>query len=337
MGKYRIGIIGMGRMGVTHSCILKTDPRVEVTCLADTSRLVRNVFQKHLGIRPYKSFHELLNAETPDAVIVCTPPHLHRAVTEEALEAGSHAFVEKPFTASERDAAALVDGFGATKLVNQVGYVNRFNDVFRAARRMIKGGVIGDVKECHSTMLSGTVIRPVKAAGWRAGRSTGGGAIFEMASHAIDLMHFLVGAFDRVKNVKKRSIFSAQVEDAVDADLASERGVAGSITINWSDLESRKPTNRIDVIGSRGEITANQHGMRIRVEDAVPEFKLVPGWNDLEIPQLSSNVPFYLRGNEYTAQLVHFIDCIEKGGAPADCTFSDAYQTLKLLTQLAEA
>src|SRR5690606_1722061 len=129
----------------------------------------------------------------------------------------------------------------------------------------------------------------------------------------------------------------AEVEDAVDADLTSERGVTGSITINWSDLTARKPTNLVEVIGEKGELAANQHGMRVRVERAVPEFNLVPGWNELEIPQLASDVPFYLRGNEYTAQLTHFIDCIEKGGATSDCSFSDAHQTLKLLTQLAEA
>lgn len=334
MTRIRIGIIGGGRMGVTHSCILKTDERVKVSSVADPSWLLRWGFQRHIKVHAFKSYGELLDRDRPDALVVCTPPHLHHAIAVQAMRQGAHVFVEKPCTVSYPEAENLCVVAAETGVVNQVGYVNRFNDVFRQARRMVAAGVIGELVEVRSTMLSGTVLRPAKEKGWRAKASTGGGVVFEMASHAIDLLQFFAGPFTQVTNIEKRRIFSEYVPDAMKAEIATDAGLRGIINVNWSDPESRKPTNKVELIGSAGSIAANQHGMHAIVSTDFPEFGLRAGSNELEIPLLAQRVHFYLRGNEYTEQLVHFIDRIVGKVNESTSTFADSARTLKLLTTI---
>src|SRR6266581_8880898 len=171
MKSIRIGIVGMGRMGITHCAILRADPRVQISSVADTSSLVRKTFAKCLGLDSFRSFEDLIAQNKPDAVVVCTPPHLHSRVALTALSHDIHTFVEKPFTASVEAARLLVDACNKRRVINQVGYVNRFNDIFRAARTLVRAQIIGEVQECHSTMLSATVVRK-GGGGWRGTKAT---------------------------------------------------------------------------------------------------------------------------------------------------------------------
>jgi scyllo-inositol 2-dehydrogenase (NADP+) len=336
MKKLRIGVVGMGRMGITHTAILKQNQNVEVCALADPSRLMRRAFGRFVGLSCYTDYNEMLKSESLDCIVVCTPPHLHEIVARKGLEFGCHAFVEKPLTAKSSSAFELAELFEGRGMVNQVGYVNRFNDVFGTVRKMVQVGVIGRVSECHSTMLSGTVLKH-GSGGWRGSKHAGGGVIFEMASHAVNLMHFMVGPFGSVENVVKKKIYSLEVEDAVTAELVGENGCKGYLNVNWSDESVRKPTNRLKIVGEGGEINANQHGMTVTVDKEYPEFSLMPGENSLEITDLFKPVGFYLRGNEFTSQLFHFVNCVSKGETKTNCSFRDGAETLRILELLDNA
>ena len=158
-----------------------------------------------------------------------------------------------------------------------------------------------------------------------------------MASHAIDLMTCLVGPFRSVSEVRKERIFSESVDDAVQATLEGVNGCKGFVRANWSDGTARKPINLVELIGERGTIEANQHSMRVFVAEETTGFGLKPGWNAFEITDLFRPVHYYLRGNEFTNQMVHFVDCIVQGKAQTDCSFSDGFETLQLLQLLADA
>ena len=73
--------------------------------------------------------------------------------------------------------------------MNQVGYVNRFNDVFVKVKELLEADLIGKVIRFKSEMFSCTITNSDEGSGWRATRE-GGWCVFEMASHAIDLVNF---------------------------------------------------------------------------------------------------------------------------------------------------
>jgi predicted dehydrogenase len=196
---------------------------------------------------------------------------------------------------------------------------------------------VGKVVRFRSEMFSQTVIREDEGAGWRASRASGGGVTYEMAAHAIDLISFLFGKPHRVGGTSMSRVFSRAVEDVVSSTFFYDNGMTGTIYVNWSDPSYRKPTNKLEVFGDRGRIVADQHGMKVYVTAPDERFNLQSGWNSIYITDVFSNVPFFVRGIEFTAQLHHFVDCVRAGGgAITRCTFADASATLAIIDDMFE-
>lgn len=325
-----IGIIGAGRMGVTHHSIINSHPGVKVTATADPSIVMNKLLGKYARVNTYKDYAALLQGERVDAVLVCTPPKVNFEILKAVQAAGVHAFVEKPFTLSAAEGAELARLFDGASLVNQVGYVNRFNDVFAKAREMVADGVVGKLIRFRSEMYSSTIIREQGEEGWRSTHANGGGAIYEMASHAVDLINFLFGKPALVKGTALNRVFSKAVEDIVSSTFLYPGGVAGTLYVNWSDASFRKPTNKLEIFGDQGKIQADQHGMKVFSQAGNAKWGLRPGWNQLYITDLFTNVPFYLRGIEFTAQLYDFVAAIREERATR-CSFADATDTLAII------
>lgn len=339
----KLGIVGTGRMGITHFSIANAHDRARVVGVADPSKLVTTMLGKYAKVSTYKDYKGLLKGEPLDAVLVCTPPALNPDILDAALEARLHAFVEKPFMLAAADGARFAKAFEAAKLINQVGYVNRWNDLFTKAKAFVEEGLIGKPLRFRSEMFSPTIIRDPGEAGWRATHANGGGAVYEMASHAIDLIAYFFGTPDRVGGTSLTKVWSKQVEDVVSSSLFYNDGLTGTIYVNWSDASFRKPTNKFEVFGSEGKILVDQHGMKIHLARAHAGHGLKEGWNQLYITDAFSSVPFYVRGIEYTAQLFDFIDAVlaRRGAAQnpgleqtVRCTFADGAANLRVMEQL---
>ncbi len=331
MKKIRIAIIGAGRMGITHYSIINSHPDIEVVAVVDPSGVVTGLMRKYLSVKTYKDFDKLLEGSSPDAILVCTPPNYHHDIIKKAAEKGIHVFVEKPFTTNKNEATELVQIFKEKNITNQVGYVNRFNAVFSEVKKMLSDGVVGKVIRFKSEMFSCTITKSDEGSGWRASRESGGGAIFEMASHAIDLVNYLIGSPDKITGSSLNFIYSKKVEDAVSSTFLYKTGVSGTIYINWSDTSYRKPTNKIEIFGDKGKILADQHSLKVYLKEANTEYKLNEGWNTVYITDIFKPVPFYVRGNEFTRQLWHFIECIKNKSQVNRCSFQDGLNTINVI------
>lgn len=332
MKKIKVGIIGIGRMGITHYSIINSHPDVTISAVADTSGLILSLMGKYLkDVNTYKDYKELFAKEELDAILICTPPTLHYPIAKTAAHHGIHVFSEKPFTTKTHLGLELADYFEKKELINQVGYVNRFNDVFLKTKEFIGKELIGNIIRFKSEMYSRTITKSDEGNTWRDSHENGGGAIFEVASHAIDLVNYLIGKPDKITGSSLTQIYSKNVEDAVNATLLYKNGTSGTINVNWSDESYRKPTNKIELFGSKGKILADQHGLKIFLKDALPSYNLREGWNTLYITDLFKPVPFYVRGNEFTSQLYHFIDCIKDKKLKNICSFRDGVETLEVV------
>lgn len=330
----KIGIVGAGRMGITHQCIINSHPDVKVVAVADPSLVVTKMLSKYAGVRCHKDYRSMFDKESLDAILVCTPPAVNHEVLTAAADLGLHAFVEKPFTLTSASAADLTRRFDEKGLVTQVGYINRFNDVFMKTKAFLDEGLVGRVIRFRSEMFSSTIIRDPGEDGWRATHANGGGATYEMASHAIDLIDYLMGKPDHVIGSSLSKVFSKNVEDVVSASFLYRSGVAGSLYVNWSDPSFRKPTNKLEIFGSEGKILADQYGMKIFLNAPAPAHGLTAGWNQLYITDLFNPAPFYLRGIEFTAQLYHFVDHVQRGDRQTRCTFADGAAVLNTIDDI---
>jgi exopolysaccharide biosynthesis WecB/TagA/CpsF family protein len=323
-------LLGMGRMGLTHYAIINNHPDIEIEAVADPSPLMLAMLRKHVPVKTFKDYNEMLEETRSDLVLVCTPPHLNFDIVRKTAEKGMSAFVEKPFVAQSRQAAELTKVYAVKGLVNQVGYVNRFNDVFLKTKELLNDNVIGNVIRFKSEMFSCTVIKSDEKSGWRASRESGGGAVFEMASHAIDLVNYLVGKPDKVTGSSLDYIYSTKVEDAACSTFLYKNGVSGTLNVNWSDTSYRKPANKIEIFGDGGRILADQYSLKMFLNRENKGCHFRQGWNTLYITDIFTPVPFYVRGNEFTRQLYHFVDCVQKK-TDTQCTFNDGTNVLEVI------
>ena len=335
MSKIKLAIIGFGRMGITHFSIINSNPHVNVIAIVDTSQIVLSLLTKYVkGINTYTNFEDMFNNEQLDAIIICTPPSLHYLIANEAVSRNIHVFCEKPFTTEYKKGIELAKKFEEKNLINQVGYVNRFNDVFIKTKELYNNGVIGEIIRFKSEMYSRTITKSADSKTWRDSSENGGGAVFEVASHAIDLVNYLVGKPSKVIGTSLNYIFSKNVEDAVSSTFLYDKNISGTINVNWSDESYRKPTNKIELFGKKGKILADQHGIKIFLKNQDIKFNLKEGWNTLYITDLFNSTPFYVRGNEFTSQLYHFIDCIMGRENNNLSTFRDASLTLDIIEKM---
>jgi len=335
MEKVRIGVIGMGRMGLTHYPIINTHPLVEIVSVADTSSLILEMLRKYVpGLKTYTDFRDLLNARDIDGVIICTPSAFHYEACKQAGENGIAVFCEKPFTTSPEQARSLADLFEKKGLVNQVGYVNRYNPVFQRIKSYIEEGLIGKLVHVKGEFFSCTIIKPQTSKGWRSTRENGGGATYEMGAHILDLLSYLLGKPKKVFGSLLNNMFSENVEDIMSTNLLFENNVSCSVLVNWSDVTYRKPMMKLEFFGDKGKIIADFYGMKIFLSEASEKYNLIEGWNTIPMNIIEDPVPFYVRGNGYTHQLYDFADEILGKKEGSICTFRDAADTQDVIHQI---
>jgi predicted dehydrogenase len=335
MTKLKIGIIGMGRMGITHYSIINSHPEVAMVSVADTSKMILDIFKKYVpSVQTFKDYKALIEVSKPDAVIVCTPPNMHYEVCEYAYRNNIHVFVEKPFTASVQQAKELKEKFASKNLINQVGYVNRFNDIFMTVKKYVEQGLIGEIVRFRSEMFTCTVTKREESESWRSFRKNGGGAVYEIAAHAIDLVDYIIGKPDKITGTSMNQIYSKHVEDIVSSTFLYNNGTTGTLYVNWCDTSYRKPANKLELFGAKGKILADQHGLKIflNADDSTTGYR--KGWNTVYITDLFTPVNFYVRGNEFTRQLYYFVDSILGKEAGNVCDFSSGYDAQDIMNQL---
>jgi scyllo-inositol 2-dehydrogenase (NADP+) len=330
---YKAAIIGLGKMGLSHLSIVNTHPEIQLLCVCDTSRYVLEVLEKYTGVKTYNDFRKMLQREQLDCVFVATPSKYHADIVTAALESNLHVFCEKPFALEPESGYRLADIAESKGLVNQVGYHYRFVAPFNEAKRLLDRGLIGELHHVRVEAYGPVVLRK-KGVTWRSQRSEGGGCLFDYACHAIDLTSYLVGRPVSVSGTVLNTVFSSDVEDEIYSTLHFAQGFHGQLAANWSDESFRKMSVRLSLWGRNGRINVDRQELQVYIRSlSAPAEGYVPGWNARYATDLTPQVWFYLRGEEYSAQIDHFVQCI-KNGAAARSNFLSATDTVLVASMM---
>jgi predicted dehydrogenase len=130
-------------------------------------------------------------------------------------------------------------------------------------------------------------------------------------------------------------VFSRDVDDEVYATLRFEGGASGQLSVNWSDESFRKMSTRISVWGTNGRITADRQECQLYLRerhDALPGID--KGWTVRYTTDLSEPVWFYLRGEEYSAQIDYFANSVNTGRLDGENSFESALATDRVVAML---
>jgi predicted dehydrogenase len=323
----RVGIIGAGKMGLSHLSILNTHPDVRVVGLCDAAGYVLDVLRRYTELATYGDYRSMLAQANPDAVVIATPSKTHGEIARYALQRGVHAFVEKPFCLSleeGRDVVALAD---TGRTVNQVGYHYRFVSTFREVARLLQAGAIGEPHNFRVEAYGPVALRPTGGT-WRSKRTEGGGCLYDYASHAANLITYLFGLPAGVGGTSVGRVFSRDAEDEVYSTLYYQNGLSGQLCVNWSDETHRKMSLRVEVWGRNGKINADRQECQVYLRaGAPPDTGLRTGWSIRYTTELTQPVRYYVRGEEYTAQMDYFVDCVRDGRIDNVNSFASAFET----------
>ncbi len=326
----KAGIIGLGKMGISHAAIVGPHKDVDLAAVCDTSALVLEGFRKFTKVRVYDDYKKMVDAEALDFVVIATPTKFHFPMVKYALEKGIHTFCEKPFSLTIREGEELVSLADRKNLVNQVGYHNHFIGTFRELKRLLQKGILGELVHFTGEAYGPVVTKP-KGGTWRSDPGEGGGCLFDYASHVINLIQEIIGRPVRAEGASLKKIYSKDVEDAVYSVLKLESGLTGILSVNWSDETYRKMSTSLTVIGKKGKIVCDATELKIYLKDPDQSEKLDRGWTIKYITGLAIPVDFYLRGEEYSAQIDNFIKDVLNRKPGNINTFRQALETDRVM------
>lgn len=323
-------------MGISHLSILGAHQDVEVVGVCDTSKMVMDVLKKYTAFPCYTDYMDMLKHSQPDAVFVAVPTKYHAGMVKKILEDGRHVFVEKPLCLAMSEGEQLVDLALQKNLVNQVGYHNKFIGTFREVKKLIDSGRLGEIFHFAGESY-GPVVTQKKQNNWRSNPEEGGGCLMDYASHVIDLINYILGPVVKVKGSILKSLYSKNVEDAVYSLLELESKVSGVLSVNWSDETYRKMTTSITIDGSNGKIISDANELKVyfKTDNCPPGYS--KGWNIKNVTELTEGVDFYLRGEEYSAQVDYFIRSVQIKGSRTINDFKSAWNTDKAISLIRES
>jgi len=331
----RTAIVGLGKMGLSHLAILRAHPDLDVVAGCDSSGYLTDILVKYSGLRCHSDLDRLLENERLDALVVATPSKLHVGMVEKALRRGLHVFCEKPFVLDPQDGERLAALAESTKRVNQVGYHFRFVGAFKEAARIVRSGALGPVHHVRAEAYGPVVLRP-KGSTWRSAKAEGGGALYDYACHAVDLVNFVAGVPDGVDGIVRHGVFSQDVDDEIYCTLRYDSGASGQLCVNWSDESFRKMSTRISVWGPRGRLIADRQECQVYLREPHPELPgFAKGWTSRYTTDLTEEVWYYLRGEEYSAQIDYFAKSILAGRLDGENTFRSALAADHLVSMIA--
>lgn len=332
--KVRVAVVGLGKMGLSHQAMFNAHPEVEVAAVCDASAYVVEMLAKYTGVRGFTDYGRLLDEVPLDAVVIATPSRHHGPMVRRALERGLHVFCEKPFVLDAAEGEALARLAQARGCVNQVGYHYRFVGAFGEVRRLLAAGAIGAVSHAMAQAYGPVVLRP-KGSTWRNQRAEGGGCLYDYAAHPINLLNWYFGAPLGAGGTVLGSLFSRETEDVVSGTLYFPGDVSAQLSVDWSDESHRKMSTKITIWGRDGLIEADRQALRVFLRDgATPPEGYAHGWNVRYTTDLTEPVWFYVRGEEYSAQVAHFVACVRERRVETDSSFESAAQTDRVIAML---
>jgi predicted dehydrogenase len=294
----RVGVLGTGAVAqVVHLPLLNQLPRVKTTAVCDADRSKATAIAKRFGIgRVARTDDEIVESDDVDAVLICTPSHLHESQAIAALQAGKHVLVEKPLALTAVGAEKVIKAAERSGTALMAAMNNRFRQDAQALKPFARGGELGDIFMVKAGWLNRKM--RLSRLTWRHKRATaGGGALMDLGVQILDLTFWML-EYPKVARLVAYTPPAArmEVEDSAAVLLETEDGVAISLEVTWALLAERDQ-HYLQILGSAG--TASLSPLAVHKE-------MEQGLVDVTPPMAPG------RANQYTAsyraQLNHFLD-----------------------------
>jgi predicted dehydrogenase len=306
--RLRVGVIGAGFIGVDHAAAYARRDDVALVGVADLDGTRAADTAGRHGAAAFGDHHELLATARPDAVSICVPTALHRAVVEDAAAAGAHILLEKPMAPTVADCDVIADSARRAGVTLMLGFTHRFHRELILARRLIEEGRLGQPM-LATDLFSFGEDGPWPA--WYYDRSlSGGGELMHDAVHLVDRLAWLIGSpIEEVfgwTSTYARGI--GGVEDGGVAVLRFESGALASLFVNESTYPLRADA---DTVPMPGRCELEVHGSRGTIRYRT--------WHELvvDLSGERSQTTAYGDGRELDREIEEFVAAVRERRPPS--------------------
>jgi predicted dehydrogenase len=251
----RVGVIGLGVMGLRHAQVCHELASIELAGVADIKADVAKSAGEQFGAPGFADYRELLETTAMDAVVIATPDQFHREPCELAAARGLDIFLEKPIALTLADGQAIIDAAHRHNVKLMVGHTLRYDPRYIAVQQAAANGKFGDIIHIYARR-NATV---------RSGRRLQGrtDAMLFQGVHDIDFLLWLTGA--KVTRVSAESVSKVltdlNIPDATIATLRFSNGAIALLEQSWA-LPIGVPAlldAQLEVVGSKGAAYIDFH------------------------------------------------------------------------------
>jgi len=304
----KVGVIGLGKMGILHSSILNTLKDVQIVAVAEKEKILTKYLKKAIpNINVYKDYKKMFDKEDFDLVYITTPVASHLPIAQACVDKEINFFVEKPLTKNLEEAKIICSKLKKSNVIHSVGYNVRFVETFSHVKSLLNQNILGEISSINSSIYVSNIFS--KPSGWRFKKNlSGGGVILELGCHLIDLLLWYFGPITEVSG-KTKSVYS-EVEDFANAKFEFSNKIHGEMDTSWSKEGYSIPEMNIEILGKNGKLRVNQDFIEINLKNPEPPFKQPK--TKIYKQEIEHGVPFDVAGLDYTKEDIHVIDSVRK-------------------------
>ncbi len=299
----RLGIVGVGGMGSSHTHSLVDMPGVEIAGICDIVKERADSAAERCKTTAYYNHHDMFAKANLDAVLIATPHYDHTTVSVDAFKLGLHVLSEKPLAVHVNDAKKTIAAYEEAKAKNQnlvfaIMFQLRTEGIYRKVKELLDDGELGRLT--RMTWINTAWFRSqayYNSGGWRASwAGEGGGILTNQCPHNLDLYQWFFGSPAKITGRASLGKYhNIEVEDEVSAIFEHDNGMVGHFIVTTAECPG---TNRMEIVGENGKLVVennkliyhrNRQSMLKFLEETKSSFDIVENWyTEIPVPDNKS-------------------------------------------------
>jgi predicted dehydrogenase len=305
--KVRVGVVGLGYWGpnLARNFDRLGDAELAYCCDLDETSLAkaRSLYPEAVVT---DDLERLLGDDSLDAVVVATSVPTHYPLGKRVLEAGKHAFIEKPIALKAADAEDLLATAAAKGVKLMVGHLLEYHPAVAKMKELVDGGELGRVFYAYANRLNLGKVRKDENALWSLG------------PHDISVINYLTGDEPDEVSARGECYLQDDVQDVVFGYIRYKSGMVGHLHVSWLDPHKSR---KITVVGEKKMVVFDdmEADRKVTVYDkgatttrtqfeTYGEFVTLH-FGDIHIPRIGNDEPLRV-------ECQHFVDCIREDRQP---------------------
>lgn len=332
----KYAIIGCGRISPNHiAAALENNLNIVALCDINEDRMTETIYKFNLSkdIRQYVDYKEMIKAEKPDLVAICTESGKHGQIALDCIEANCNLIIEKPIALSLEVADQIINKSKEKKVKVSACHQNRFNKSVQKIREALEENRFGKLMHGTAHIRWNRGEDYYKQAPWRGTWEQDGGALMNQCIHNIDLLRWMMGdeiteVFGFTDNLIHNYI---EAEDLGLAVVKFANGSYGMIE-GTTNIYPKNLEETLYIFGEKGTVKAGGKSVNI-----IEEWCFADGLDDPEsVKQIYHENPQNVYGFGHKPLYADIVDAIKKDREPY-VTAEDGRRALELVLAIYES